>query len=135
MPVGISVNKIPALESDIAMRIATSKKIMIQAPIPGRPTCGVEIPNAVATPVKMKELFNDRKVKEERPQHAEQCQILLRVIEQPQKIQERMDFDGLKETAGICDIDTDAFPAEHILIDRPRLFDAAHQDDHILQFK
>ena len=55
MPIGISVNKIPALESDIAMRIATSKKIMIQAPIPGMSAFGIEVPNDKVATVSLKE--------------------------------------------------------------------------------
>ena len=57
MPVGISVNKIPALESDIAMRIATSKKIMIQAPIPGMSAFGIEVPNDKVATVSLKEVL------------------------------------------------------------------------------
>lgn len=58
MPVGISVNKIPSLESDIAMRIATSKKIMIQAPIPGMSAFGIEVPNDKVATVSLKETLS-----------------------------------------------------------------------------
>ncbi len=58
MPVGISVNKIPTLESDIAMRIATSKKIMIQAPIPGMSAFGIEVPNDKVATVSLKETLS-----------------------------------------------------------------------------
>ena len=61
----VKVSKIIGLADNIKMQLA-ARDVRIEAPIPGRPTCGVEIPNAVATPVKMKELFNDRKVKEEK---------------------------------------------------------------------
>ena len=61
----VKVSKIIGLTDNIKMQLA-AKDVRIEAPIPGRPTCGVEIPNAVATPVKMKELFNDRKVKDEK---------------------------------------------------------------------
>lgn len=57
MPTGISVNKIPALESDIAMRIATTKKIMIQAPIPGMSAFGIEVPNDKVATVSLKEIL------------------------------------------------------------------------------
>ncbi|MGN1212512.1 MAG: DNA translocase FtsK [Christensenellales bacterium] len=59
MPVGISVSKIPALQNDIAMRIATSKKIMIQAPIPGMSAFGIEVPNNVVATVSLKEILSD----------------------------------------------------------------------------
>ena len=57
MPVGISVNKIPTLESDISMRIATSKKIRIQAPIPGMSAFGIEVPNDKVATVSLKEVL------------------------------------------------------------------------------
>lgn len=59
MPVGISVNRIPALESDIAMRIATSKKIMIQAPIPGMSAFGIEVPNDKVATVSLREILSN----------------------------------------------------------------------------
>ncbi len=58
MPVGISVNKIPALESDISMRIATTKKIMIQAPIPGMSAFGIEVPNDKVATVSLKDVLS-----------------------------------------------------------------------------
>lgn len=60
MPVGISVSKIPALQNDIAMRIATSKKIMIQAPIPGMSAFGIEVPNEVVATVSLKEILSNQ---------------------------------------------------------------------------
>lgn len=58
MPVGISVNKIPTLQNDIAMSIATSKKIMIQAPIPGMSAFGIEVPNDKVATVSLKETLS-----------------------------------------------------------------------------
>lgn len=58
MPVGISVNKIPALEPDIKMRIATSKNIMIQAPIPGMSAFGIEVPNDKVATVSLKDILS-----------------------------------------------------------------------------
>ena len=58
MPVGISVNKIPALANDIAMRIATTKRIMIQAPIPGMSAFGIEVPNDVVAVVSLKDIIS-----------------------------------------------------------------------------
>ena len=57
MPVGISVSKIPSLENDIAMRIATTKKIMIQAPIPGMSAFGIEVPNDKVATVSLKDIL------------------------------------------------------------------------------
>lgn len=58
MPVGISVSKIPSLENDIAMRIATTKKIMIQAPIPGMSAFGIEVPNDKVATVSLKDILS-----------------------------------------------------------------------------
>lgn len=59
MPVGISVSRIPALENDIAMRIATSKKIMIQAPIPGMSAFGIEVPNDKVATVSLRDILSN----------------------------------------------------------------------------
>ena len=59
MPVGISVSKIPSLQNDIAMRIATSKKIMIQAPIPGMSAFGIEVPNNKVATVSLRDILSN----------------------------------------------------------------------------
>lgn len=61
MPIGISVSKIPALQNDIAMRIASSKNIMIQAPIPGMSAFGIEVPNDVVATVSLKEILSNER--------------------------------------------------------------------------
>ena len=55
---GIRVNKIIQLQDDIKLALA-AKDIRIEAPIPGKPAVGVEIPNSVATMVTFKEVVKD----------------------------------------------------------------------------
>ncbi|MEI3326352.1 MAG: DNA translocase FtsK [Thomasclavelia sp.] len=55
---GIRVNKIIQLQDDIKLALA-AKDIRIEAPIPGKPAVGVEIPNSVATTVTFKEVIKD----------------------------------------------------------------------------
>ena len=54
----VKVSRILGLADDIKMQLAV-KDVRIEAPIPGLNAVGVEIPNQKATPVKMKELFNN----------------------------------------------------------------------------
>ena len=54
----VKVSRILGLADDIKMQLAV-RDVRIEAPIPGRNAVGVEIPNQKATPVKMKELFNN----------------------------------------------------------------------------
>lgn len=55
---GTRVNKIMQLQDDIKLALA-AKDIRIEAPIPGKPAVGVEIPNSVATMVTFKEVIKD----------------------------------------------------------------------------
>lgn len=55
---GIRVNKIIQLQDDIKLALA-AKDIRIEAPIPGKPAVGVEIPNSVATTVTFKEVIKN----------------------------------------------------------------------------
>lgn len=55
---GTRVNKILQLQDDIKLALA-AKDIRIEAPIPGKPAVGVEIPNSVSTTVSFKEVFKD----------------------------------------------------------------------------
>ena len=55
---GTRVNKILQLQDDIKLALA-AKDIRIEAPIPGKPAVGVEIPNSVASMVGFKEVFKD----------------------------------------------------------------------------
>lgn len=52
----IKISRIAALSDNLKMELA-AKNIRIEAPIPGRNAVGVEIPNAVATPVRLHELM------------------------------------------------------------------------------
>lgn len=55
---GTRVNKIVSLQDDIKLALA-AKDIRIEAPIPGKPAVGVEIPNLVSSMVSFKEVFKD----------------------------------------------------------------------------
>ncbi len=54
----INLNKITSLQNNLKMELA-AKSIRIEAPVPGKSVVGVEIPNAVASPVKIGELVNN----------------------------------------------------------------------------
>lgn len=55
---GTRVNKIMSLQDDIKLALA-AKDIRIEAPIPGKPAVGVEIPNLVSSMVSFKEAFKN----------------------------------------------------------------------------
>lgn len=55
---GTRVNKIMSLQDDIKLALA-AKDIRIEAPIPGKPAVGVEIPNLVSSMVSFKEVFKN----------------------------------------------------------------------------
>ena len=55
---GTRVNKIMSLQDDIKLALA-AKEIRIEAPIPGKPAVGVEIPNLVSSMVSFKEVFKN----------------------------------------------------------------------------
>ncbi|MDR3313087.1 MAG: DNA translocase FtsK [Oscillospiraceae bacterium] len=52
---GVKISKITALADDIALRLAATK-VRIEAPIPGKPAVGVEVPNRVRAVVSLREL-------------------------------------------------------------------------------
>ena len=54
---GVKVSKINHLSDDLKMALA-AKDIRIQAPIPGKTTCGIEIPNPEPRPVMLSEVVN-----------------------------------------------------------------------------
>lgn len=54
--IGVKVQKIKALESDIALNME-AKSIRIIAPIPGKAAVGIEVPNAVAQEVGFKDML------------------------------------------------------------------------------
>ncbi len=53
---GVKVAKITALQNDLALALSTSQ-IRIEAPIPGKPYIGIEVPNYVATTVNLRGLI------------------------------------------------------------------------------
>ncbi|EAC4355329.1 DNA translocase FtsK [Listeria monocytogenes] len=54
---GVKVSKITNLTDDIKLNLA-AKDIRIEAPIPGKSTVGIEIPNQTSRPVMLSELMN-----------------------------------------------------------------------------
>ena len=56
---GVRVNKITALERDIA-RSMRAQSIRIQAPIPGKDAVGIEIPNSKSSPVFLRQLAESK---------------------------------------------------------------------------
>ena len=58
MPRGISVNKIAQMADDIAMTLASNGSIRVEAPIPGKNSVGIEVPNNQVSPVSLRELID-----------------------------------------------------------------------------
>ncbi len=58
MPRGISVNKIAQMADDIAMTLASNGSIRVEAPIPGKNSVGIEVPNNQVSPVSLRELVD-----------------------------------------------------------------------------
>ena len=63
MPRGISVNKIAQMSDDIAMTLASNGAIRVEAPIPGKNSVGIEVPNAQVCPVSLRELIDSNEFK------------------------------------------------------------------------
>ncbi len=64
---GVKVNKITGLTDDIKLALA-AKDIRIEAPIPGKNTIGIEVPNRTATPVFLREILRrDRFIQPDSP--------------------------------------------------------------------
>ena len=55
---GTKVNKVLSIAREIALALA-AKEVRIEAPIPGKNTVGVEIPNQTIMPVSMREIMED----------------------------------------------------------------------------
>ncbi|MGH2442235.1 MAG: DNA translocase FtsK [Chloroflexota bacterium] len=53
---GVKVKSITSLQNDLALALA-APTIRIQAPVPGKPVIGIEIPNTAATAVSLRELL------------------------------------------------------------------------------
>lgn len=60
---GVKVNKITNLNDDLKLALA-AKDIRIEAPIPGRNTVGIEIPNLKSRPVMLSEVLDSDKFRE-----------------------------------------------------------------------
>lgn len=56
---GVKINKITNLSNDIALRLA-AQSIRIEAPIPGKPAVGIEIPNQNKQMVRIREILGSR---------------------------------------------------------------------------
>ena len=56
VPSGTKVSRIVGINKEISLALA-AKDVRIQAPIPGKSTIGIEIPNPVISPVKIKEIL------------------------------------------------------------------------------
>ena len=56
---GTKLNKIVSLNKEIALALA-AKDVRIEAPIPGKSTIGIEIPNQSVAPVKIKEILTSK---------------------------------------------------------------------------
>lgn len=56
---GVKINKITNLSNDIALRLA-AQSIRIEAPIPGKPAVGIEIPNKNKQMVRIREIIGSR---------------------------------------------------------------------------
>ncbi len=53
---GVKVKRITELQNDLALALA-APTVRIQAPVPGRPVVGIEIPNTISTTVTVRELL------------------------------------------------------------------------------
>jgi DNA segregation ATPase FtsK/SpoIIIE and related proteins len=60
--VGVKVNKIVNLADDLALALA-AKDIRIEAPIPGKPFVGIEVPNQTISTVSFRDITENQKDK------------------------------------------------------------------------
>ncbi|MEE0801912.1 MAG: DNA translocase FtsK [Gemmiger sp.] len=56
---GIKVSRITSLADDIALNLATAG-VRIEAPIPGKPAVGIEVPNRIRTTVSIRSVFESQ---------------------------------------------------------------------------
>ena len=61
VPSGTKVSRISSINKEIALALA-AKDVRIQAPIPGKSTIGVEIPNQKVAPVKIREILGSNEM-------------------------------------------------------------------------
>lgn len=60
---GVKISKITGLSDDIALNLAAEGGIRIEAPIPGKPAVGIEVPNKKTDPVPFRTLIESNEVK------------------------------------------------------------------------
>ena len=65
VPSGTKVSRIVSINKEIALALA-AKDVRIEAPIPGKSTIGVEIPNSNVTAVKIREILGSREMVEKK---------------------------------------------------------------------
>lgn len=58
IPAGTKLSRIVSLDKEIALAMA-AKSIKIEAPIPGKSTVGIEVPNPIIAPVKIREVLGN----------------------------------------------------------------------------
>jgi len=63
VPSGTKVSRISSINKEIALALA-AKDVRIEAPIPGKSTIGIEIPNQSISPVKIKEILASKEMME-----------------------------------------------------------------------
>ncbi len=63
VPSGTKVSRIVSINKEIALALA-AKDVRIEAPIPGKSTIGIEIPNQAIAPVKIKEILGSKEMLE-----------------------------------------------------------------------
>lgn len=61
VPSGTKVSRISSINKEIALALA-AKDVRIEAPIPGKSTIGIEIPNQAIAPVKIKEILDSNEI-------------------------------------------------------------------------
>ena len=61
VPSGTKVSRISSINKEIALALA-AKDVRIEAPIPGKNTIGIEIPNQSIAPVKIKEILSSKQI-------------------------------------------------------------------------
>src|SRR5207244_5240072 len=61
---GVPVRKITALQNDLALALSAS--IRIQAPIPGKPAIGIEVPNKATSLVTLREIIQTARFQDDK---------------------------------------------------------------------
>src|SRR5207237_623837 len=54
---GVRVQRITALANDLALALASPGSIRIEAPVPGRPVVGLQVPNSSTSTVSLREIM------------------------------------------------------------------------------